>query len=54
MGENPYFDEFNDVGGVDIVKQIRSMGISNYSTVCDHLLKYCDLEEDMEEQQLNI
>lgn len=54
MDENPYFDEFNDAGGVDIVMQIRSLGISEYSTVCDHLLKYCDLEEEMEEQQLNI
>lgn len=54
LDENPYFDKFNDAGGVDIVMQIRSLGISEYSNVCDHLLKYCDLEEEMEEQQLNI
>ena len=46
LNENPYFHLLQDVGGIDRILDIRSRGYEDFSMICEHILHYCDLEEE--------
>lgn len=40
---------FNDAGGVDRVLEIQSVSDPEIKEICEHILRYCEMnEEDLE------
>ena len=49
LTDNPYFVTFNDAGGVDRVLEIQSVSDPEIKEICEHILRYCEMnEEDLE------
>ena len=43
--------KFNDLGCVDRITEIASTGNPDYTEICDHILRYCDMEMDLEDSR---
>ena len=52
LADNPYLVLFNEVGGVDRILEIRSVSDPEMKEICDHILRYCEVEEEDEEAML--
>ena len=37
------------MGGIDRVLEIQELGNEEFSKICEHILRYCDLAEENEE-----
>lgn len=52
MDENPYYVFLNEVGGIDRVLEIQASGVKEYEKICKHIMNYCDLVNENEEEFL--